>query len=126
MRQFKDFSELKQWCLDNDYSNTVIFRDPDYSSAVVGIASNGSLIYSYEKMVEWLMVACELTETDAIEFIDKNTLPAIEYEGEMRPVILYGIEKKTEEDYQMIVLSFLAHTTKKRTLLSRAVPCSYL
>lgn len=92
MKQFIDFSELRQWCIDNDHNNTVIFRDPDYSRAVVGITDNGALIYSHEKMVEWLMKAYELTETDAIEFIDKNTLVALDYGDEMKPIILYEIE----------------------------------
>ena len=92
MRQFKDYEKLKQWCADNDHNDAIIFADPDYSSAVIGFSNTGAIIYSHKKMVEWLMKSYDLSETDAIEFIDKNTIPALPYGDEKRPVILYEID----------------------------------
>ena len=92
MKQFKNFDELKHWCLDNDHSDALLFADPDYSSAVAGMSSTGALIYSHEKMVEWLMQNYGLDQSEAIDFIEVNTIRALPYGEEKKPVIMYDID----------------------------------
>ena len=92
MRQFQNLDELKQWCQDKDLQSTIVFADLDYSGAVVGISSNDALIYSHAKMVEYLMKNFQFIETDAIEFIDVNTIASLASAKEPRPIIMYDIE----------------------------------
>ena len=63
----------------------------DYSSAFIGVSTDNRAVYDYEKMVEWLINTEGFTEEEAIEWIDYNTLRAIEYFGEDAPIIMYPI-----------------------------------
>ena len=69
-----------------------IFADPDYASAVIGFSETGALIYSHEKMIEWLMQNYELSETDAIEFIETNMVQTLAFGSGKCPVFLYEID----------------------------------
>jgi hypothetical protein len=42
-------------------------------------------------MVEWLMNKDNITETEAIEFIEFNTIRAIPYAGAKAPIVMYGL-----------------------------------
>ena len=92
MRQFQNLDELKQWCQDIDQQSTTVFADPDYSSAVVGISSTDVLIYSHSKMIEYLVKNFQFDESEAIEFIDVNTIASLPSAKEPRPIIMYDIE----------------------------------
>lgn len=89
--------EVKQVLHELDYDETVVFENPDYVSAIVGIDSNGRLIYSWDKMIEHLKEVDGMEEEDAIEFISYNTERALPYAGEMAPIIMYPIPYITEE-----------------------------
>ena len=52
---FKDVKELKDLLNDLGYEETVVFENPSYLKAIIGISDDGALCYSYEKMVQCLM-----------------------------------------------------------------------
>lgn len=83
---------LKEKLLELGYEDTVILKNPSYTSAIIGISSNGNLIYDYELMVNYLMEQEHMTQEDAVEFIDYNTIRAISYMGEFKPIIMNKIE----------------------------------
>ena len=87
----KGLEELKEWLRDNDFSDTVILESPDYLTAIIGISDDGRLIYSYRKMVDYLIDSDEMSEEEAIEFIDYNTVNALPYMGEKAPIIMHDI-----------------------------------
>lgn len=76
----------------NGLSGSLMFRDPDYESAIVGYdVETKSIIYSYDLMVQSLCEEEGMTLEDAIEFIDYNTLRALKYinkEDGPRPIVL--------------------------------------
>ncbi|MBP5364569.1 MAG: helix-turn-helix transcriptional regulator [Bacteroidales bacterium] len=84
--------QLKEWLCDRDYEDTVVLESPDYLSAIVGISNDGRLIYDYEKMVEHLVATDGMDYEEACEFIDFNTIGALPYMGEKRPVIMNKVE----------------------------------
>ena len=47
---------------------------------------------SYEKMIEFLVKEDNMTEEEAIEFIDYNTLRTIPYMGSLHPIIVYDLK----------------------------------
>ena len=67
---------------------TMFFRNPDYTSAIIGISSDYHIIYSYDKMVEYLVSHDEMTIEEAVDFIDYNTLRAYTSKGKM-PIVVY-------------------------------------
>ena len=89
----RTIDSIKEWLSDRDYEDTVVMENPDYLSAIVGISDDGRLIYDYEKMVEHLVATDGMDYDEACEFIDFNTIGALPYMGEKRPVILTKIEK---------------------------------
>ena len=52
---FKDVKELKDLLNELEYKDTVVFENPSYLKAIIGLSDDGALCYSYEKMIECLM-----------------------------------------------------------------------
>ena len=78
--------------VDMGCEDSIVFENPDYDDAIVGVDQEGRVIYDYDKMVASLMKQDNLTAEEAIEFIDFNTVRALPYAGAMAPIIMYGIE----------------------------------
>lgn len=66
----------------------IVFRDYDYADAIIGISHNNQVIYDYDKMVEWLMLKDNLSETEAIEFIEYNVINALG--GDNYPIVIFN------------------------------------
>lgn len=86
--KFNDIEELKEALWERDAENTTFFVDPDYISAVIGISTDDRVVYSYEKMVEFLMNSDGIAYEDAEEFIEYNTIRTIPYMGKNSPIIV--------------------------------------
>ena len=86
--------ELKELLSTMGYDDSVVFENPSYVDAVIGISENGQVCYSYEKMAECLMKEDNISYEDAIEFIDYNTIRAIPYSSTMgnSPIVIYSLE----------------------------------
>ena len=87
---------LSDYCMGDEsaLNDIVLFEDPDYADAVVGISHDDRLIYSYGKMVEHLMRVDGITEEEAIDFIDTNTMRSLPYAaayGAHPPIILFDL-----------------------------------
>ena len=48
-------------------------------------------MYDFEKMVEWLMETEGLSDIEAVEWIEYNTVRALPYMGEGAPIIMYSL-----------------------------------
>ena len=85
--------EIKLECMGFEKDEVMLFEDPSYESAIIGITDDGNVCYSYKGMVESLMGEDEMTMEDAIEFIDYNTIRSLDYfKGQTDkswPVIVY-------------------------------------
>lgn len=82
--------ELKQHIIDLGYSeDTVVFENPDYADAFIGVSNDGRAAYAFDRMVECLMNE-GMDYEEAVEFIDYNTLRALDYAGDRAPIILYS------------------------------------
>lgn len=86
--KFKDVGELKEALWGIDAEDTTFFVDPDYISAVIGISTDDRVVYSYEKMVEFLVNSDGMAYEDAEEFIEYNTIRTIPYMGKNSPIIV--------------------------------------
>lgn len=78
---------LSDWNLDN----AVVFENPSYETAIVGYDIHSKrIIYDYNLMIYYLVVNEQMTEEEAAEFIDFNTIRSLDY-IENAPIILYEI-----------------------------------
>lgn len=88
---FNDTEELRRFLLERGNENSTYFTNPDFIDAILGINEDGCLVYSYNRMVESLILHDSMSYEDAVEFIDFNTVRTIPYMGEHAPIIVYNL-----------------------------------
>lgn len=91
MNELKTENDVRRLIEDYDYEDVVIFSNPDYASAFVGISEDNRAIYDFDKMVKYLVDRDEMTDIEAIEFIEYNTIRALPYVGGKAPIIMYSL-----------------------------------
>ena len=84
--------ELKELLCDYGYEDTIVFDNPDFADACIGVTESGRAVYDYDLMVQSLMQEDGVSMMDAIEFIEVNTIGALPY-TEDSPIILYRMEE---------------------------------
>lgn len=75
---------------DMGHEDAVVFENPDYDSAIIGVSSDGRVVYDYDLMVEYLMRKDGMEDMEAVEFIDYNTIRAAEYYSD-GPIVMYRL-----------------------------------
>lgn len=90
MSKLKTEDDVKQLIKDYEYEDIVIFSNPSYASAFLGISEDNRAIYDYNEMIKFLCKNDKINELDAIEFIEFNTLRALPY-YENSPIVLHKI-----------------------------------
>lgn len=81
----------KERLLDNGYEGIKYLTDFSYDTALIGVTNDNRAVYDFEKMVEWLMETQSWTNSEAIEWIEYNTMRALPYFGEDTPIIMYPL-----------------------------------
>ena len=86
--------ELSEIMESMGYEDSIVFENPSYLNAIIGVSDTGQVCYDYDKMVECLMKEDNMDIEEATEFIDYNTVRALPYcsPSEKRPIIIYPIE----------------------------------
>lgn len=70
------------------YEGVMLLKDYSYDDALIGVTEDGRAVYDFDKMVAWLVETEGLTELDAIEWIEYNTIRALPYFGPDAPIIM--------------------------------------
>lgn len=76
----------------NELEDSIILDNPSFDNSIIGFTDNGNLVYDYNRMVVEFAEENGVTDFEAIEFIDYNTIRAIPYMGEQKPIIIYRFE----------------------------------
>lgn len=84
--------EIKELLSMHGLDETLLFESPSYDSAFIGISHDDRAVYSYDKMVEYLVEQEEMTEEEAVDFIGYNTLRAMPYMPNS-PIVVFDYEK---------------------------------
>ena len=71
------------------YEDAVVFDNPSYDDAIIGV-TDGRVVYDFDKMVECLVNDEDMSEEEAIEFIEYNTIRALPY-IENAPIVMFSI-----------------------------------
>jgi hypothetical protein len=82
----------RQKLLDLGYEDAIIFTNPDYDSAIIGVSHDDRVIYDYDEMIAYLMLEDNVTIEEAMDFIDYNTVRSLPYSGNNGPIILYKFD----------------------------------
>jgi hypothetical protein len=73
--------------------DAIVFDNMSYDGSIVGVTTDGRVVYDYDKMVEELMDDEGWSYEEAIDWIDYNTIRALPYAGENGPIIMFSILK---------------------------------
>lgn len=76
--------------LDED---SIVFDNPSFDNSIIGITTDSHAVYDYDKMVVELMKDEDISQIESIEWIDYNTLRAIPYAGEMKPIVMFTFKE---------------------------------
>ena len=90
--------QLKQLITDLGYENVTVFENYDYADAFIGMSDDGRAVYSYDRMIEWLMLKENWTYEEAVEWIDYNTMRALPYYSD-GPIVVYDVPEYMKDDY---------------------------
>lgn len=77
--------------IEYGYEDVKFLVNESYDDALIGVSEDGRAIYDFGLMIEYLMLKYDWSETEAIEWIETNTLRALPYMGEGAPIIMYGL-----------------------------------
>ena len=79
--------EIKDLLGSFGYEETILFESPSYDTACVGVTEDGRAVYDYDKMVQHLVNEDKMSEEEAMEFIDYNTIRSLPYQ-ENAPIVM--------------------------------------
>lgn len=81
---------VEERIMDAGYEDVLVFSDNEYDTALIGVSEDNRAVYDYDMMVEWLIENDNISEEDAIDWIDYNTLRSLSY-YEGAPIIVYRV-----------------------------------
>lgn len=67
---------------------SIVFDNPSFDESIIGVSLKDEVIYSYERMVSEFMTDNECTEEEALDWIDYNTMRALSYFPNSKPLIM--------------------------------------
>ena len=80
--------------IQGEETDSIILEGDDFADGAVGVTLDGNVVYDYDKLVDALVKAWNCTDTEAIEWIEYNTirsLPYMESQG-TPPIIMTSFE----------------------------------
>jgi len=83
--------DLADYLSASDFESSSFFTNPDFLDAIVGTTEEGNVVYSYADMVTSLMKSQNISQEEAIEFINYKTLRTIPYMPSPAPIIIYPL-----------------------------------
>ena len=78
--------------LEAGFEDILLLKNFSYDDALVGVTTDNRAVYSYSKMVEWLVRTEGCTTEEAQEWIQQNTIKSAPYFGPTAPIIMYDLE----------------------------------
>lgn len=77
---------------DDELDRIIVLEGDEFADGAVGLTEDNCLVYSYEKLVDSLAKEYG-TETDAIEWLEYNTIRSLPYMGSYGnvPIIMHEL-----------------------------------
>lgn len=94
--------EIKKMSVYDNFSreDVVVFDNPSYEEAIIGETTDGRAVYDYGKMIFSLMYNEGMTEEEAVDFIDYNTIGSLGDDGR-KPIVVYSFDEGYFEDAEV-------------------------
>ena len=75
---------------DQGYEDLIIFENPSFDKAIIGVSEDDRVVYDYDLMVEAAMEEEGWTEDEAIDWIEFNTIRSLPYQ-EGAPIVIHKL-----------------------------------
>ena len=95
LEKIHEDSELTENSAFNEYleeNACVIFDTPKYNKSIIGVTTDGRVVYDYNLMAQELSEEDNMTYEEAIEFIDYNAVGSLPPSNSNLPIIIYRKE----------------------------------
>ena len=89
MERFNTNDEAYDWLEENGYSEKPGWSE--FANAIIGVTTDERIVYSYERITECLMETDDISEEDAIEYVDYNVVGSLNPKIEESPIIIHEI-----------------------------------
>ena len=86
----ESLEELKELIEEITDDDVVVFENPDFCTAFVGLSHDGRAIYDYDKMIEYMVSEQGVSVEDAIDYISCDTIRSLGYVHN-GPIVLMGL-----------------------------------
>ena len=74
--------------LDEMYSQIIVFDNPSYDNSIIGVSTDGCVIYDVDMMIEEFAEENGCTLEEATDFVYYNTVRSLSYiDNEYKPII---------------------------------------
>lgn len=85
--------ELREELISRVDDDLVFFDNLSFDNSIIGLTHDNRVAYLFSKMIEETKEQLNCNDTDAIEWLEYNTIRALSYFGhENKPVIIYDLE----------------------------------
>lgn len=68
--------------------DAVLFENPNFDAAIIGVTEDGRAVYDYDLMIRVLQIEDGMSAEDAADFISYNSIRALPYAGPLAPVVM--------------------------------------
>lgn len=82
---------IRDMICDMGCEDSIVFDNPDFDQAIIGVSDDGNVIYDYDLMVEGLMKDEDMSYEEVADFISYNTIRAIPYANDPKPIVMYRL-----------------------------------
>ena len=76
--------------LNEGYDDVIIFEEPSYEGALIGVTYDGEAVYDYELMIEYLVEEDDMSYEEATDFISYNSSY---HQGTGYPIIMFRLRE---------------------------------
>lgn len=70
-------------------NDTIVFDNYSYDNSIIGMTFDGRAIYDFDLMVEELVNDYGMSQEEAIDWIEFNTIRALPYAGSKAPIVVH-------------------------------------
>ena len=63
---------VREYLENEGYEEVIIFDNPSYDDAFIGVTNDNRAVYDYDKMIEWLVINEDMDYDETADFISYN------------------------------------------------------
>lgn len=71
---------------------SIVFDNSSFDGSIIGYTDEGNVVYDFDKMLEEYVQDNGCSMEDAFEWITYNTMGALPYAPEPKPIVMYRLE----------------------------------